>query len=85
MRRFYDYRRRAIMATSMIGAVEQIGETAGAVWRVLDDQGPISLTKLIKLVDLPRDQVMQAIGWLARESKIEIEDNSRGRTIALRS
>jgi hypothetical protein len=70
--------------TEHIG-IEQIGETAGAVWHVLDEHGHVSLTKLIKLVDAPRDQVMQAIGWLARENKIDFEDTSRGRTIGLRS
>jgi hypothetical protein len=72
------------MATSMTG-VEQIGETAGILWRYLDSSGPCALTKLVKETDLPRDQVMQAIGWLAREDKIQIDENSRSRVISLRS
>ena len=65
------------------GCVAQIGETAGAVWRALDAHGPLSCAKLVKEVALPRDLVMQAMGWLAREEKIAIDD-SRSRVISLR-
>jgi hypothetical protein len=61
----------------------QIGETAGAIWRVLSNQGPLSTAKLIKAVEAPRDLVMQALGWLAREDKIQIDD-SRNRVVSLR-
>jgi hypothetical protein len=61
-----------------------IGETAGAVWHALADHGPMTLPKLIKAVNQPRDAVMQALGWLAREGKITIQEARRTRTIALR-
>ncbi len=64
--------------------VAQIGETAGAVWKTLDGNGPMSIAKLVKAVGEPRDLVMQAIGWLAREDKISIEDDRRTRVVALR-
>lgn len=44
----------------------------------------MDLTKLIKAVGEPRDAVMQAIGWLAREDKLIFQDNGRKRTISLR-
>ena len=72
------------VSTEAVSVVTQIGETAGMVWKTLDQNGPMSLTKLVKAVPLPRDAVMQAIGWLAREDKIIMDDNSRARTIALR-
>jgi hypothetical protein len=62
----------------------QIGETAGTVWKVLADNGPMSMAKLVKAVDEPRDTVMQAIGWLAREDKLVFEEEGRSRIIALR-
>ncbi len=62
----------------------QIGETAGFVWHALKEHGPLSLSKLVKLVDAPRDTVLQSVGWLAREDKIEIEETSRGRIVSLR-
>jgi hypothetical protein len=73
------------MATVMTqDCVAQIGDMAGAVWHVLDEHGPQSLAKLVKLIDAPRDSVMQALGWLAREDKLCIEDTSRGRIVSLR-
>jgi len=62
----------------------EIGETAGHVWRLLDKKGPLTLAMLVKDIDLPRDTIMQALGWLAREDKIEIEENGRTRTVSLR-
>lgn len=64
--------------------VTQIGETAGIVWRTLDEQGPMSLSKLVRAIGEPRDAVMQAIGWLAREGKIWIEEDRRSRIVSLR-
>ena len=64
--------------------VEHIGKTAGQVWHTLSETGTVSLAKLVKLVGAPRDLVMQAVGWLAREEKIVIEEGRRGRTISLR-
>lgn len=64
--------------------VAQIGETAGAVWRVLNEKGPLSMAKLVKAVGQPRDMVMQAVGWLAREDKVWIQDEARCRMIYLK-
>ena len=65
--------------------IEQIGEAAGRVWHALQQDGPMSVTKLTKAVDgVPRDVVMQAIGWLAREDKVWLEETKRGRMISLR-
>jgi hypothetical protein len=67
-----------------VSCVEQIGQTAGLVWRALNDGGPQSLAKLVKAVDAPRDAVLQAVGWLAREDKIWIEESKRSRIVSLR-
>jgi len=64
--------------------IGQIGETAGLVWHVLEQGGPMTLAKLTKQIEAPRDVVMQAVGWLAREGKVEIEEAKRRRTISLR-
>jgi hypothetical protein len=58
----------------------QIGEAAGLVWRTLAAKGPLSYAKLVKATSLSRDEVMQAVGWLAREDKLEFQD---GRTIVV--
>ena len=72
-----------MMATAVEPTAAQIGETAGAVWHLLSEQGPLSTAKIVKQLDLPRDLVMQAIGWLAREDKVNIEV-SRTQVISLR-
>jgi len=72
------------MASAMeMCCVSQIGETAGAIWRVLSEKGPLTTARLVKEIESPRDVVMQALGWLAREDKIEIEEG-RTRTVSLR-
>jgi len=73
------------MATATAnGTIERIGATAGEIWRCLNDNGPMSLAKLTKQVGVPRDSVMQAVGWLAREDKVEIEERNRTRIIFLK-
>jgi hypothetical protein len=64
--------------------VMEIGKTAGLIWNALDKFGPMSLAKLIKKLGQPRDLVMQALGWLAREEKIDIREEHRSRIVSLR-
>ena len=64
--------------------VDEIGLTAGQVWSFLADNGPASLNKLTKSLDVNRELAMQAIGWLAREDKIAFEQATRGRLIRLK-
>ena len=71
-------------ASPPVSHVAHIGETAGVVWQVLTTEGPMSMAKLVKAAGEPRDTVMQALGWLAREDKISIEEEGRGRIVALR-
>ena len=73
------------MVTVGMTSIEQIGEAAGLVWQALHKNGPLSLTKLVKQVTVPRDLILQALGWLAREGKIEIIESKRGRIISLRN
>jgi hypothetical protein len=65
--------------------LQQIGETAGAVWHALHKHGPLSLAKLVEIVGANRDVVMQAIGWLAREDKLDLTETKRGRIVSLRA
>ncbi len=73
------------MATTELESnVDQIGTTAGIIWHHLSETGPLSLTRLVKEVGAPRDLVMQGVGWLAREGKVEIKEQRRSRVICLR-
>jgi predicted transcriptional regulator len=77
------------MATATMNGVMsclgQIGDTAGTVWHALNEEGPLSLAKLFERVGGNRDVVMQAVGWLAREGKIDIVETKRGRIVSLRA
>lgn len=64
--------------------IARVGETAGVVWKTLHGAGPMSVAKLVKAAGQPRDNIMLALGWLAREDKIDIEEDGRTRIVALR-
>lgn len=65
--------------------LHQIGETAGVIWKALSKNGPLSVTKLAEKTEVNRDLMMQALGWLAREDKIDISETKRGRTVSLKA
>ncbi|MBI81704.1 MAG: hypothetical protein CMJ81_00775 [Planctomycetaceae bacterium] len=62
---------------------QQIGQTAGQIWHLLNEEGPLSFAKLVKQLDQNRDVVMQAVGWLAREEKVNIQETNRGGVASL--
>ncbi len=64
--------------------IHEIGETAGNVWQVLNENGPMSLAKLVERIGGNRDVVMQAVGWLAREGKLDISETKRGKSLTLK-
>ena len=49
----------------------KIGMDAGKVWKVLDTWGEIDVTSITRLARIEEKDVFSAIGWLAREGKIE--------------
>jgi len=64
--------------------IDSIGEIAGRVWLYLSQNGKVSASKLIREVGTPRDSTQRAIGWLAREDKINIEKAGRTEKIFLK-
>jgi winged helix-turn-helix protein DUF2582 len=68
-----------------LSCIQEIGETAGKVWQALSKNGSMSVAKLVDRVGGNRDVLMQAIGWLAREDKLEISETKRGKTLALKT
>lgn len=64
--------------------IKTIGETAGLVWNFLRSNGESTLSTLEKKVEAPRSLVSMAVGWLAREGKIELKDEKRAVRITLR-
>lgn len=61
----------------------EIGTVAGLIWKFLHSNGPVSIAKLMKEIDSPRDTILLALGWLAREGKIQFETAGRTKRVAL--
>jgi Winged helix-turn-helix domain (DUF2582) len=61
-----------------------VGETAGKIWETLAAQGPLTLAQLKKKVDGQADVVNFAIGWLAREDKIDFIPEKKTFRVQLR-
>lgn len=61
-----------------------IGNVAGEIWGLLASNGEQTLAALKKSVDAPSDIVLAAIGWLAREDKLEFATSGRTVKICLR-
>jgi hypothetical protein len=73
------------MATAhQSSCLDQIGDAAGLVWHHLNESGSRTLTQLTKEIDAPRDVIMQAIGWLAREDKLAIDEERGKKLVSLR-
>jgi len=64
--------------------INQIGEAAGLIWRALDSQGPLKLPALKKKLKVNDTMLHMAVGWLAREDKIEVEPRGRSYVIQLK-
>jgi hypothetical protein len=63
---------------------EQVGETAGRVWHLLNDQGPQTLAQLKKRLNGSGELVTFALGWLAREDKVDISQDKKNLRVALK-
>ena len=55
--------------------VEMIGLWAGATWNALNDvNGMLTVKGLKKVTKLKEKEVYAAIGWLAREGKVNVNE-----------
>ncbi|MDE5941083.1 MAG: winged helix-turn-helix domain-containing protein [Muribaculaceae bacterium] len=54
---------------------EAIGSWAGLVWTALSEADVLGLKQLKKITKLKDKEVFAAIGWLAREGKVDIQLN----------
>ena len=57
--------------------IEEIGINAGVVWKVLDDAKEMSTKDLKKKTKLTEKDLNYALGWLAREGKVNFEDKEK--------
>ena len=63
---------------------EQMGVTAGKIWQTLSDEGPQTMAQLKKRVNGSGELVGFALGWLAREDKIDISQEKKSFKVALK-
>lgn len=64
---------------------EQIGATAGAIWQALQDNGKLALSQVPKAIKEKESLAFQAVGWLAREDKIEFQVEGKKTYVILAS
>ncbi|MBI4763665.1 MAG: winged helix-turn-helix domain-containing protein [Deltaproteobacteria bacterium] len=58
---------------------KMIGEIAGKVWNILGKKGRVDISRFPQILKEKGEIVYQALGWLAREDKIEFH-KKEGRT-----
>ena len=62
---------------------EKIIEMAGKVWRFLGQNGQTNINRLAKSLKEKDEVVLQAVGWLAREDKIDYTVKNRRTFVSL--
>jgi len=60
-----------------------IGANAGKIWQTIKQHGPMSLSVLKKSTGLGDKDLYLALGWLAREGKVKIEQKQMQVTVTL--
>ncbi len=63
---------------------EEIGTMAGEVWKALEGNGEIAISKLKKDLKASSPLFDWAIGWLAREDKIVLTTENRSTRVGLK-
>lgn len=53
----------------------RFGMSAGKIWKTLNENGEMDKEKLLELTRLNDDDFNAALGWLARENKIALDNN----------
>lgn len=54
-------------------SLQDYGQNAGKIWKVLNTYGPLNQSSIIQNTDLSLNDFFIGIGWLARENKISKE------------
>ena len=62
----------------------EIGKAAGISWQYLDHHGETTLSKLKQGTKLSEQILLMAIGWLARESKLNFVQDRRSLKLSLK-
>lgn len=69
----------------MASEIDRIGEAAGKIWNALEGKSAgLSPMQLKSATDLTGDLLNQALGWLAREDKIQFLGAGKSARVALK-
>ena len=63
----------------------KIGEMAGRVWKVLGERDSVAVSTLPQILKEKGEIVYQAVGWLAREDKIDFRKKEGKTFVSLNS
>lgn len=63
--------------------VETIGTWAGLVWNTLNEKDVLGNKEIKKATKLKDKELYAAIGWLAREGKLNIAESEDGKELVL--
>lgn len=63
----------------------EIGEAAGISWQYLEQHGVTTLSKLKQGTKLSDQLLLMALGWLARENKLNLVQQKRSVKISLKA
>lgn len=55
---------------------EKVGEIAGKIWSVLNEEGSSTQKQIKKLAKISEKDFFLGLGWLLREDKLEVEEKS---------
>lgn len=61
----------------------KIGNYAGKVWQVIDENKEIKISDLKKITKMDIKDLYLALGWLARENKVFFAEKDRELSICL--
>ena len=69
----------------MADEIDKIGDAAGKIWNALEGKSAgLSQTQLKNTTNLNGDLLNQALGWLAREDKIQFLGAGKSARVALK-
>jgi hypothetical protein len=74
-----------ITVEEKIGMQYLIGTTAGQIWQYLDQHGAVTAIKIKSALGIANSELYLALGWLAREDKIEIAEYDHTFKISLKA
>lgn len=64
--------------------IEKFGINAGKIWTLLDESGRQNVKDVKKATKLTEKDLYAALGWLAREGKVTVEEDEKEVFVSLK-